>query len=407
MLSIHFHLCRVDVNQLLSFLPFVNTLACDNRRINFTYKLIQSTTLTAISNHNTTMSNAHDLLLTIPTSTPSTSVLTSALTTSLITLAYDPYLIQRAAHLCTSNTHTVEVRLPTSSSTPLSTAASHAVESLFDHLQTQNVRVNTNEPVLLINSLGGLDGADLHEVSDAAASALRDECYHVRPVRIYAGLFTSAEEGNRGFALCFLNVVNTDIGGPGMVSLLDVADWQGRGAGRSEKWEGGGWDCVERVEWNVKDAGYEEVGKEETISETGASENGEWESEPEVELDEGVKDEHVEAKKEEEGKLEDVDAAEAAPKSVDESETVPEPFEAPDEAEFVSDLPADDPWSQRPQLRDIKHPSWEREHDKESLLDMIERQSKRLPDSKPGNAYATAASEEKANLSGEDDYEVV
>ena len=347
----------------------------------------------------------------VPKSAPSTTILTSALTTSLTNLGYDPYLIQRAALLANSNTHTIECHVPSESldTKTLLAGTHHALAKLFEDAKDRDVRINTNEPVLLINGSTALDAGELHLVTDTAASVLRD-VHSVRPVRIYAGNFISTADEKVGFSISLLNVVNTDIGGPGMVSLLDDANWQARGAVRREKWEGNGWDCVERVEWEQE---YQEVPIEGTTSETGASEDGEWESEAEGDVEEEAsgkttkKEEHAEAGKELDNKVEGEDVLQGTPESVEDESTVQEITEAPEEDGATSEPPAEDPWSQRPQLRDIKHPSWEREHDKQSLLDMIESQSKRLPVSKSGNAYATAALKEKANLSGEDEYEVV
>jgi hypothetical protein len=341
--------------------------------------------------------------ITAPTSGPSTTILTSAVTTSLTHLGYDSHLIQRVALLTSANTHTVECTILDEAD--LAGTTHEALATLFSSLTDENVRINSNEPVLLVNGLNGMSASKLHEIVDAAAASLRDSP-SIRPVRVYAGNFTpSAEQKQAGYSISLLNVVNTDIGGPGMVQLLDMADWKGKGAVRREMWDGSGWNLIEREDKG--DEAFEEVGKAESDHSEVTSDAGEWESEPEQEIEEETKGKEVEMEDHETAHKDVLDD----PSTIDAgnpSFTGPTCNTLqPEEAEVISDLPTDDPWSQRPQLRDIKHPSWEREHDNETLLDMISKQSSRLATSKTGNAYATAEAKEKADLSGEDDYEVV
>lgn len=323
-----------------------------------------------------------------------------------------PYLIGRVALLTTGNTHTISCTgLQALLHHPSRTyGTQHALSQLFANITSQNLRINTNEPVLLINNLGGLDGVMLQEIADAAANLLRCE-YHIRPVRVYAGNFTpiAVEEKDVGFSISLLNVVNTDIGGPGMVQLLDMVDWEGKGAVRREAWDGSGQNLVRREDYEVAKLGDGDV-KAEDVSEAGGSEKGEWESEPEVERE--ADDVFVEDDGKEQTKaLSEGDGVEAEPDIVQKhreiGNAIPDAFEAPKEAEGVPNIPIEEPESRPAQLREIKHPSWEREHDNESLLDMIAKQSKRLSISKAGNAYATSAAQEKADLSGEDEYELV
>ena len=232
-------------------------------------------------------------------------------------------------------------------------------------------------------------------------------------MRVYAGNFgaavssTTGEEvpegyaGSEGYSLSLLNVVNTDIGGPGMVQLLDMVDWEGEGAVRVEKWDGSGWNLVERRDFGGRDSQEDGEG-----SEMGASDEGEWESEAEVEdeVEKEQKDGAAEAKAE----MEEDDRIDSAsiPDASDSNQLLDEP--TPGATEEAKETQAViEPEAARPQLRTIKHPSWEREQDNESLLDMIAKQSKRLPVSKSGNAYATSAAKEKAGLEGEDEYEVL
>lgn len=55
-------------------------------------------------------------------------------------------------------------------------------------------------------------------VAEVVAQLLAD--YSIRPVRVLAGSYMTSLNGN-GFSITLLNVVNTDIGGPSMIELLD------------------------------------------------------------------------------------------------------------------------------------------------------------------------------------------
>lgn len=82
------------------------------------------------------------------------------------------------------------------------------------------LNVNSNEVVLLINNLGGVSVLELGGVTTEVAKQLNDK-YNIRPVRIISGTFMTSLNG-QGFSITLLNVVNTDIGGPSMIELLDA-----------------------------------------------------------------------------------------------------------------------------------------------------------------------------------------
>jgi dihydroxyacetone kinase len=54
----------------------------------------------------------------------------------------------------------------------------------------------------------------------AEVVAQLEKTYGIRPVRILSGTYMTALNG-LGFSITLLNVVNTDIGGPSMIELLD------------------------------------------------------------------------------------------------------------------------------------------------------------------------------------------
>ncbi|KAL2760434.1 hypothetical protein ACRALDRAFT_1026774 [Sodiomyces alcalophilus JCM 7366] len=81
------------------------------------------------------------------------------------------------------------------------------------------LHVNSKEVVLLVNNLGGVSVLELGGITTEVVAQL-DRSYGIRPVRILSGAYMTSLNG-LGFSITLLNVVNTDIGGPGMVELLD------------------------------------------------------------------------------------------------------------------------------------------------------------------------------------------
>jgi len=81
------------------------------------------------------------------------------------------------------------------------------------------LKVNSNEVVLLLNNLGGVSVLEMGGILGEVAKQL-DKTWNIRPVRILSGTYMTSLNG-LGFSISLLNVVNTDIGGPSMVDLLD------------------------------------------------------------------------------------------------------------------------------------------------------------------------------------------
>lgn len=81
------------------------------------------------------------------------------------------------------------------------------------------LNVNSNEIVLLVNNLGGLSPLELGGITAEVVQQL-DEAWGIQPVRILSGTYMTSLNGP-GFSITLLNVVNTDIGGPSMIQLLD------------------------------------------------------------------------------------------------------------------------------------------------------------------------------------------
>ncbi|KAJ9139483.1 Dihydroxyacetone kinase 1 [Pleurostoma richardsiae] len=81
------------------------------------------------------------------------------------------------------------------------------------------LKVNSNEVVLLVNNLGGVSVLEMGGITAEVAAQLEKD-YGIRPVRILSGTYMTSLNG-LGFSITLLNVVNTDIGGPSMIQLLD------------------------------------------------------------------------------------------------------------------------------------------------------------------------------------------
>jgi dihydroxyacetone kinase len=99
------------------------------------------------------------------------------------------------------------------------------------------LNVNSNEVVLLINNLGGVSVLELGGITAEVVSQL-EKSYNIKPVRILAGTYMTSLNG-LGFSISILNVVNTNIGGPSMLQLLDAPSEAAGWAApiRKETWE--------------------------------------------------------------------------------------------------------------------------------------------------------------------------
>jgi dihydroxyacetone kinase len=99
------------------------------------------------------------------------------------------------------------------------------------------LRVNSNEVVLMVNNLGGVSVLEMGGITTEVVTQLAKD-YNINPVRIYSGTYMTSLNG-LGFSISLLNVVNTNLGGPNMLQLLDapseVAGWAA--PIRKETWE--------------------------------------------------------------------------------------------------------------------------------------------------------------------------
>ena len=100
------------------------------------------------------------------------------------------------------------------------------VQSMLKQLLDQGdkdrafVNVNSNEVILLINNLGGVSPLEIGGITTEVVTQLESK-HNIKPVRVISGTFMTSLNG-QGFSISLLNVVNTDIGGPSMIELLDA-----------------------------------------------------------------------------------------------------------------------------------------------------------------------------------------
>ncbi|RDL39436.1 uncharacterized protein BP5553_03776 [Venustampulla echinocandica] len=81
------------------------------------------------------------------------------------------------------------------------------------------LNVNSNEVVVLINNLGGISVLELGGITTEVIEQL-EKTYKIKPARVLAGTYMTSLNG-LGFSISILNTVNTNIGGPSMIQLLD------------------------------------------------------------------------------------------------------------------------------------------------------------------------------------------
>jgi len=212
--------------------------------------------------------------------------------------------------------------------------------------------MNSNEPVVLINHGGGDS-----RLVDQTVAQLHHE-HNIWPVRVYAGQYIP----EKGTSVTLLNVVNTDIGGPSMVQLLDApceapewSRWQRREAWRER-------ELLCREEQSLM--GADDESEKSVISDDDdGSLNSAGESEPEPEQDDQF-EQHDDGPS--------ASGQSASPQNVPFSQDTAEP---PEEIPLPQE-PAE-PEPALPERR-IEHPTWKRPDDGTSLLDLIRSQASLL-----------------------------
>ncbi|RMZ89570.1 hypothetical protein DV736_g3184, partial [Chaetothyriales sp. CBS 134916] len=136
-----------------------------------------------------------------------------------LTAQYNPQTVVNVAQLVKNNTMTA-VYGGKKGAEDTAGAAAELLNGLLGSsgTRTRSVKMNTNEPVLLVNN-SNLSGLAFNSVVTETIEQLQ-RIWNIWPVRIYAGRFSS--DDGTSFSISLLNVVNTDIGGPSMIQLLDA-----------------------------------------------------------------------------------------------------------------------------------------------------------------------------------------
>ncbi|KAL2436932.1 hypothetical protein ABEF95_015489 [Exophiala dermatitidis] len=228
------------------------------------------------------------------------------------------------------------------------------------------VHINSNEPVVLINQSSRLDRNMFSRMVDETVSQLQHE-WNIWPVRVYAGAFVEMADDD-GFSITLLNVVNTDIGGPSMVQLLDepcdASEW---------------YSFTRREAWRERELLYRDEREPERIVEEAVLDR------PSANLD-------IASVGEEPATAHPHDAPSASPQSqaeVDHVGTSIAPIDTHDREVSVSaDNALEEPVSpqqETPNLHEVKtpdknvqHPTWNRHDDSISLVDLIKAQASTL-----------------------------
>ncbi|KAI0021907.1 Dak1 domain-containing protein [Xylariomycetidae sp. FL0641] len=142
------------------------------------------------------------------------------------------------------------------------------VRTMMSQLLDQNdkdrayLKVNSNEVVLLVNNLGGVSPLEMGGITAEVVKQLAE--WGIKPVRILSGTYMTSLNG-LGFSITLLNVVNTDIGGPSMIQLLD------------HPCEATGWAApIAKETWEAKNFNTREAptGSDETVKPSGLKADG-------------------------------------------------------------------------------------------------------------------------------------
>jgi hypothetical protein len=258
---------------------------------------------------------------------------------ALASMGYDSRTVHNVGKLVRNNMMSADA--PATDKPMAFSSISSEVEKMLEGLfkpwwpnpkRARSVNFNSNEPVLLVNDFGRCGSLKLGAVVSETLDQLQ-RLHNIWPVRVYAGNFIEGEQSD--FSITLLNVVNTDIGGPSMIQLLDhpcsTLGWNG---------------CMRREVWNGRDL-LERYDKTDDEVATGLQS---------LELDES------EESTESAGDTDDADD--------DDSDGALEAADDPDPDKAPFDY--QDPYANRAPVR---HPSWGHSTRHESLLDVVKQQA--------------------------------
>ncbi|RVX67136.1 hypothetical protein B0A52_08570 [Exophiala mesophila] len=264
--------------------------------------------------------------------------------------------------------------------------------------RTMSIHFNSNEPVLLVNGSSEISSSDLRHAIDTATVQLQQD-RGIWPVRVYGGRFWPVQ--GDGFSISLLNVVNTDIGGPSMVQLLDehcdAPEWNG--FLRRDVWRGR--DLVSREERASWGSGGQQIHDDDDDdgSEHSMHSQDSTSTHQEDYLDDNA--ESLAKFQEDSTKFEPVfesfdqhnipvaamaepaTALDILPHERGETDT-PDPAEPEHNISVPGELDVPE--------RTIVYPTWDRRHDSVSLIDLIRSQAR---DSMPLNLEESGAEGEQ------------
>ena len=261
-------------------------------------------------------------------------------------LGYNITKTSRVSQLVKQNTITATLA-------PQNLKTSHSIGSIVEQeLLSSSLKINSNEPVCLIElPTGQLDVGEVCSLKDDLLESLRQ--HGVKPVRVYVKLL---KDGTDGGKVALLNVVNTELGGPSMVQLLDRSF-------HNESWKE---ILVLKEAWN----GYDLMWRDEAWPQS-ASADGSGTTEM-FKPEENTSLQHSAA-----------DAPMQEPKAVSEASSHSEsPVIEPSTKEVVHDEPILTEHPAMKALREreesrahVQYPTFTRGEDNEGLLDIIRTHS--------------------------------
>ncbi|KIW13156.1 hypothetical protein PV08_08343 [Exophiala spinifera] len=303
---------------------------------------------------------------------------------ALVKLGYDDTDISNVGRLVSENLMTSETsdlqrtgegeNDVTTSKTEVDTPATRVGKTLGnlldkDVLRSRTVHINSNEPVVLINHAPRMSPDFLGQVTNETVTQLQNK-WNIWPVRVYAGPFVMVSAD--GFSITLLNVVNTNLGGPNMVELLDMpcdavewSRWR-----RKDLWRDRQFLYSETQDGPPLPPEFRDDGSEQSITSDGDSEESlSWDSSvvhspQQTPLPQG---EEATGRGEQDAIL----ALPPRPRLEDMQEDVA----TVQLAEGL--MPEDNDLLEAPEPH-IEHPTWSRQDDSISLLDLIRSQAATL-----------------------------
>lgn len=252
------------------------------------------------------------------------------------------------------------------------------VKSCLQQLLASEVRVNSNEPVLLIQTVNPESSPEtVSSLREKTCMVLRDT-FNIFPVRVYVARSyaqSSSKISERsGFTVALLNVVNTEIGGPGMIQLLDNShpcpEWD-QSILLAQAWHRT--DLVWRYEKTLE--------SDNSVQKTSSDAQATHHPAQSQEMRETAQDDLVQSEPTVPNEVFE-DAADDHVPSDDEIVEVSAPVEHPAMAELRAREAG------RPQ---IQHPSWDHIHSSDSLVDIIRRQAAIAEDAEDDGEFVGAS----------------